>query len=178
MEQLRALWKWVLSWRKREWGPSDYPLRYREQFPDAGLPVRGKLPRWNLQVINWWQMGGLGETRAEALSDFEARFAALRKTGTMPPRPGRGLPLTFATSTVIEQHEDLCRDLLSQVLDLNYNDCFISDESSLFDFVSSAVDANQLADRIESHYQLTLPERERLLISDILKAIGRARGAV
>ena len=179
MNQLRALWKWLLSWRKREWSPSDYPLRYREQFPDPNLdPAHGKPPRWNLQVMNWWQMGGLGETREDAYADFEARFAMLREAGTPPPRPGRGLPLTFAASTVIERHEDLCRDLLSQILDLNYDECFISDESSLYDFVASKTEANQLAERIENHYRVVLPEREKLLVSEILKAIASARGAV
>ena len=92
MDQVRAVWKWLLSWRKREWGPSDYPLRYREQLPNAGFEAaHGTLPRWNLQVVNWWQMGGLGNTQAEAYADFEARFAALRAAETSLPRPGRGL---------------------------------------------------------------------------------------
>lgn len=179
MDQLRALWKWLASWRKREWGPADYPLRYREQLPDSELEaIQGTLPRWDLQVVNWWQMGGLGDTQAEAFADFEARFAALREDGTAPPRPGRGLPLVFASSTIIERHEALARDFVSQILDLNYDECFISDESSLYDFVSSESEATDLVARIETHYSLTLLPRDGLLISELVEAIATERGSI
>lgn len=177
MDQLKAIWKWLLSWRKRDWDASDYPLRYREQIPSAEFEsVYGTPPRWSLQVVNWWQMFGVGNTRAEAYTNFETRLADLRETGASLPRPGRGLPLEFTSSSVVERHEDLARDLFSQILDINYDECFISDQSSLYDFVFNESQASELADRIESLYQIELPDRQTLLVSEILEVIAAKRG--
>ena len=179
MDQLRAASKWLLSWFKGEWYAADYPLRYRDQHSDPDFErMHGPLPRWNLQVVNWWQMGGLGETRAAAFADLEARLAELRGTGEPLPRPGRGLPLSFASSCTIDRHSEIARDLFSHILDLNFDECFTSDESSLFDFVSGESEANQLAERIEQRYEIRLADRERLLISEILEAIASGPAAV
>ena len=178
MNQVIVLWKWLLSLFKRDWSPLDYPLRYREQNLNTDIERVGKTtPRWNLQVINWWQMGGLGDTREEAFADFEARFASLRETGKLLPRPGRGLPPEFESTAIIERHQGLARDLLRQIFDLNYDECFISDLSSLYDFVGTEAEVGELATRIENYYQIEIPERENLLLSEILENIAVSRGA-
>ena len=177
MEQLQTLWKWVASRANREWRPADYPIYYREQLASPEFePEHGKVPRWTLQVVNWWQMGGSGDTKEEALADFEARFAAFVEAGNVPPRPGRGLPLQFVDTAVVERHEELAREFMREILNLDYDDCFVSDQSSLHDFLSSE-EAEEAVSRIERHYRIEVPDPEWLIVSEILEAIATSRAA-
>lgn len=125
----------LLSYRKRTWTLEDYPVRLRRQR--AGSMDRlGRLEpiKWWAQVINWWQMAGLGDTKEEALASLRANFETFCATHGTLPRPGTVAPLEFASSRLIERHEGLARDFLNRVLDLDHEECFISDESSLWDF--------------------------------------------
>ena len=176
MYRFRAFWKWFLSWFKNEWGPNDYPLRYREQGSESEIFRVGRtVPRWSLQVINWWQIGGIGDTREEAFSDFKASLAAVRESGKKLPRPGTGLPIEFASAKIIERHQNLAREFFREILNLDYDECFISDESSLYDFAASEAEAIELASRIESCFQIKLHDREKLLVSRILENIAESR---
>src|SRR5262245_3972012 len=135
MERLKAFVKHVLSYRKSVWSISDYPIRISEQKAEASAPERRrKLVRWSAQIINWWQMSGHGENREEALRNLEVAFKHFKATHEKLPRPGTGAPIEFASANLIQQYEDLARDFLPRVLNLNFDQCFISDESSLWDF--------------------------------------------
>jgi len=127
--------KYLLSFTKSDWQLSDYPLRFRRQKlnPDEDYG-RLKLPAWNVQVINWWQLGGLGETKEEAYLDLKANFEKLKAEGAELPRPGTGLPIEFAISDEVESHTVLAANFFEKILAMDYRDCFITDESSLWDF--------------------------------------------
>ena len=50
------------------------------------------------------------------------------------PRPGTKVALEYTSTRYIDSYEEIARDVLTNVLDLDYDGCFISDESSLLDF--------------------------------------------
>jgi len=134
MQALKAFLKRILSYRKRAWNIHDYPIRISEQKAqgDSGQEGRMNLVRWSAQIINWWQMSGHGDTRDEAMSKLEESFRQFQ--ATHDKRPGTGAPIEFASANLIQKHEDLAREFLQRILGLNLDECFISDESSLWDF--------------------------------------------
>ena len=115
----------------------DYPIRVvgRDIDPEA-VSARFKALPWSAQIINWWQMAGHGNTRDEALANLRQKFATYRGSHEMLPRPGTGAPLAFAASDSVDQHRELAKDFMSRILSLNLDDCFILDESSLWDFTA------------------------------------------
>jgi len=135
MDQLRALWKRLLSYRKKTWTLEDYPIRlYQPARVVGALGKRMRLIPWVAQVISWGLMSGQGNTREEALEDLRRHLEAWRANGGHLPRPGTGAPVEFAASNSVSKYEDIARDFLERILGLNYDECFISDESSLWDF--------------------------------------------
>ena len=134
MNQLRALLKWLLSYRKKTWELRDYPIRIRKQDVARG-PSSGRLKTvpWNAQIINWWQLDGCGDTRERAPADLRSHLARCREANGSLPRPGTRVPIQFAPANIINHHVELARDFMARVFNLNYDECFISDESSLWD---------------------------------------------
>jgi hypothetical protein len=132
-EQLRAFWKKLLSYTKANWNVVDYPLRYRKQIDTSGQYNVGELKPWVVQIINWWAMTGLGDTKQEAFEHLKSNFNGYLEHNPAP-RPGTSVQLSFANTSQIEKLEDVAPDFFEKTLDLNYYECFISDESSLIDF--------------------------------------------
>jgi len=66
LDQTRALRKFVLSFRKREWTIDDYPVKVTDHGP---VEAKGRLKpsRWTAQIINWLHMRGDADTREGAL---------------------------------------------------------------------------------------------------------------
>src|ERR1044072_2650564 len=131
--QLRAGIKYLLSYTRFDWQLADYPIRFRNsQVTQTG----GRLKQfpWSCQIINWWQIGGFGDTKQDAYADLEKRFSEIKSNGKPLPRPGTGLPIEFAPTVRMQLHDDIADDFFSRVLDMNYGDCLITDESSLWDF--------------------------------------------
>ena len=135
MDQIKAAVKYSLSFLKTKWNLSDYPIRYRYQPGDTTSQM-GRLEPipWTAQVINWWVMAGYGQTKEEAFEDLQRNFEAKRDEVSSLPRPGSKVPIEFAATEQIESYERIAREFLSSILDMDYDDCFISDESSLWDF--------------------------------------------
>lgn len=79
-------------------------------------------------------MSGGGQTETEALKNLSAKLEARKARGERLPRPGTGLPIEFAWTGRVDAHDRLAADFLERVLGLNSAECFISDESSLWDF--------------------------------------------
>ena len=133
---IKAGIKYLFSFRKNEWNLSDYPIRFRHfkaSSDDAGQGRLQLIP-WSARVINWWQMDGGGNSKAEAYSDLQAKFSKLKEEGKSLPRPGTGLPIEFASTIRVSIYDDTADDFFQRVLDKNYRDCWISDESCLWDF--------------------------------------------
>lgn len=131
-----AAWKWVWSFRKREWQLSDYPIRIAKLEQDS--PFRSPLFKehdYRASIINWAVMGS-GVSHKEALESLRTAFEKLRQTGkqngTALLRPGSRAKLEFASQDKISAHRELSEDFAHQVLGLEW--AWISDESSLWDF--------------------------------------------
>lgn len=166
-DQLKAFWKRLLSYTKSNWTIEDYPVRYKKQADKPEVCNLGELKVWSLQVINWWTMGGLGNTKDEAYENFKINFKNYLEYNKAP-RPGTAVPLSFADTGQIDELVDVAADFFEKILDLNYYECFISDESSLIDF---GRDDNEILSKVNSTYNMNLMELGDGNIVRLLKLI-------
>jgi len=153
-EQLKALWKKLLSYTKSEWDIDDYPIRYKKQTDTKGEYNVGELKQWVVQIINWWTMTGLGHTKQQAYEHLKSNFKSYLEHN-QAPRPGTKVPLSFADTSQIDNLEDVAPDFFEKILDLDYYECFISDESSLTDF---GRDDEETLQKINITYSLGLTD--------------------
>jgi hypothetical protein len=150
-EKLKSFLKKTLSYTKTKWDIDDYPLRYRKQTDIEGHNI-GDFKPWVVQVINWWTMTGLGNTKQEAYEHLKNNFKSYLEYN-QAPRPGTSVSLSFAETSQIDNLEDVAPDFFENILDLNYYECFISDQSSLTDFER---DDDETLQKINSMYGLRL----------------------
>ena len=121
-------------------------------------------------------MAGHGDTKEETLANLHIAFENFRTTHEALPRPGTGAPLEFVPSILIERHEALARDFLNRVLDLNYDECLISDQSSLWDFHDS--DSNDaLYRKISDLYGIDVSDVDGAILARILEKIAAHHAA-
>lgn len=135
MNHLKRAWKWLLSFRKTQWVAQDYPLRFRQQSGE-GIRVRGEVLKpnpWVVQVIGWWVMAGSGSTRQAALDNLQQSLDTYASEGGLP-RPGKTVPIEFAPFEFLARNEDIAREFFPPVIGMNYDDCLITDGSSVWDF--------------------------------------------
>jgi hypothetical protein len=174
--KLFALWKRLLSYRKRDWELKDYPVIFRTQDIDPEpRPKRLQLQPHVAQIANWW-ICGTGETPAEALRNLEEIFriaSAVRKEeGTKLPRPGVNPPIEFASSARIEAVGELSDDFIHRILGFEW--AMISDESSLWDFHSEETN-NTLIEKIRQVYGVDVSDIESAKLCEILERIKQSR---
>ena len=173
--QLRALWKLSLSYRKRDWDLADYPVSMRTQEPDpisAYLAPRFKLHRYVACIVNWNLTGG-GDSESEALIDLETKFEAAklkrRESHRSLPRPGTQVPIEFASQERVDVHAELAEDFIHRVLELE--SAWISDESSLWDFHTDDGNDSYYA-RIREIYGVDVSDIESANLAEILERIS------
>jgi len=166
--------KFLLSFTKRDWALSDYPIRVRHQQSSAlEPPGRLKLIPW-LALVEGWLLSGHGETRETALADLEAAFLRCKVSGKPLPRPGTRVPIKFASTDRVVGVEHVARDFFHRILDMNYDDCLITDESSLWDFHED--ESNKIyTGRIQDEYGIDISDLSDARIADILERIAQRR---
>ncbi len=148
-----SLWKRITSFSKTDWELDDYPLSYTQQ-KDLDAIYRGDAKPWMVQIINWYGIIGLGDTKEEAYQMLRKYFNEYKLNNQLP-RPGSSPPLQFADTAEIDKLEDIAVDFFEKILEMNYYECFISDESSLFDF---NLNETETLNKINFTYQLELTE--------------------
>jgi len=178
--QIRAAWKWCLSFVKRDWRLSDYPLARRKHEIDPDyLGSRLKQHRYSVAIVNWWVMSGGGDTALEAQEELERRFAAEKvertRTGKPFPRPGTHVPIAYASRSRVDAHPELAEDFIRRVLNLDW--AWLSDESSLWDFHSSD-DNTELIAKIKEVYGVDVSDIGSAKLSEILERIASVRRSV
>ena len=132
---LLKLSKYFLSFFKKDWNIEDYPIVIKNNSNSNFISSdRLKVVRWVVIVLGWLHMQGNGDTKEEALLDLHNKFINAKKGGNLP-RPGTTTPLILASTEGIKKYSDLALDFFDKILDVNYNEVFISDESSIWDFV-------------------------------------------
>jgi glycogen synthase len=67
-----------------------------------------------------------------------------------------GKEIVMAETDDIEQYEDIAREVMKKIFDINYDECFISDESALSDFAGCC-----LPDYWEPDYAPDAPRQEK-----------------
>ncbi len=172
--QIRAGWKWSLSLLKRDWTLSDYPISICEHAIDqVYVGTRLKQHRYWASIVNWWVIGGGGDTKGEALEELQKRFAAENATRSKErkrlPRPGTHVSLEFASRQCVDAHQQLAEDFVRRVLNLDR--AWISDESSLWDFHTSD-DNRVLIARINEVYGVDVSDIESARLCEILERIA------
>ena len=171
--QLRAGWKFLLSFRKHEWNLEDYPVSIRKQATShnqpTGLPRRWKLNPYHASLINWEAVSGSGETESEARANLRARFENEKAKQSLP-RPGKHVPITFASQSRVLSHQALAEDLLMRVFEIQ--EAWISDESSLWDFCMDETLDEPLR-KIREIYHVDVSDIQSANLADILDRIAR-----
>ncbi len=76
--QLSALWKLALSFRKHDWDLSDYPTRIRVQGANPRFLGSRDTPPYAADIINW-HLAGTGNTRDEAVTDLDNKLEAVKR---------------------------------------------------------------------------------------------------
>jgi hypothetical protein len=176
--QVLALWKRCLSYRKRDWELSDYPVVFRTQECDPSFAYtapRFKLHRYLARVVNW-HITGSGDSRAEALQNLRCTFAAVKtrkkEKGEPLPRPGTNVPIEFAAQERVNDYPELCEDFIRRVL--KFESAWISDESSLWDFHADENNDSYVA-KIREIYGVDVSDIESANLTEILERIAGAQ---
>jgi hypothetical protein len=169
MDQLKALLKYVSSFFKPDWSIDDYPLRYREQRKTSP-----EVPRWVVQIINWWAMTGTGETRQEAYQNLAQRIEERRALGTSLPRPGKKVPIALASAERVDMYPEIADRFLREVMGFTSGGpIFISDLSSLGDF-SAEEGPDQYMEKIRQVFGVDVTDIESGNLADIFERIHKA----
>ncbi|MGB7151730.1 MAG: hypothetical protein WBD45_21415 [Terriglobales bacterium] len=172
--RLSAAWKLFLSLFKRDWELSDYPVVLREHEVDPNhAGNRLKPHRSSAAIVNWWVVTGGGDTEREALQELEKAFGAVKSERANAkerlPRPGRHVPIEFASQQRVNAHAELADDFVRRVLALDW--AFISDASSLWDFHHAETNEALIA-RIKEVYGVDVSDIESARLSEILERIA------
>jgi len=165
--KILTLWKRLLSYRKKDWDFGDYPVRYKKQPGNDSIGNKSEFKEWAAQIVNW-PLIGLGDTKAEAFGVLRDAFHTYKKSGEKLSRPGVPAPIRFAETTEIERLEVFAADFFAKILEYDFYDCFISDDSSVFDF---NVEEKEILEKINAAYQLLWVELGDGNIVRLLQAI-------
>lgn len=131
----------------------DYPVVIKEQSVEpAAEGTRWKPQRYMAFIVNWG-LAGSGDSEQDALRNLESIFesakAERQRTQQPLPRPGKTVPVQFASSERVNTHPELAEDFIRRVLELDW--AWISDESSLWDFHANATN-DALVAKIQEVY--------------------------
>ena len=170
MDQLKAILKYITSFFKSDWSVDDYPLRYREQ-----TKTDPRVPLWVVQIINWWVMTGAGDTREEAYQNLAQQVEERRAVGVSFPRPGKRVPIKFASTERVDRYPDIAERFLREIVGFtSKSPVFISDQSSLGDF-SIGDGAKEYVKKIRQVFGIDVTDIESGNLADIFERIHKAR---
>ena len=174
-DQAKAFQKFVLSFLKHDWTLDDYPLRVTDRGP-VESEGRLKPSRWTAQIVNWLHMRGDADTREGALVELQHRLEEhLRERGTLPrPGTGRKLELKFATTERVDANYVLVADVVRRVIGMEPEQCFVSDESILWDFHHEE-DNGEYIRKIVLLYNVDVSDLDPPFLWAIAERIGERR---
>lgn len=173
--QLQAGWKYLLSFRKRDWEFADYPVIVRRQADASaswGDEARFTTPAYVARMVNWTGLDGFGHTPQEALADLRKRFEQACERRDAKPRPGTQVPIQFASQERVTARQELADEFVRDVLGVE--DAWISDQSSLWHFALGGSLEEYYA-KIEALYGVDVRGVPDGNIAKILDRISAAR---
>jgi hypothetical protein len=132
---------------------------------------------WVAQVVGWWQMAGHGQSKADARAALAARFEEFRANSKPVPRPGRRVALEYASTERVHALAGVARDFMPKILGYEYDQCFVSDESSLWDFHHDETNA-AYHNKIALLYEVDVSDIENGNLAAIFERIRSRRSPV
>ena len=166
MEKIKATIKWARSFSKKDWDLEDYPIRVTRQHEGEA-----DIPEWSAQIINWWALTGLGNTKAEALAELRVSLSKARESREKLPRPGAKVPIDFASGDKLDSNWEIVSRIIQEVLGYEPEDVFVSDESSLWDFAGDeGIEGYQK--KIREAFGVDISHLEAANLADIASAIA------
>jgi len=171
---LLADWKFLLSFRKRDWLLEDYPVIVRKQFDSSRQlcnEVQWKMPAYHARIVNWL-LSGSGDTAAAAMENLRETFNRAREERPSMPRPGTRVPLKFASQERIASNPAMTQEFIQSVLELD--EAWLSDESSLWHF-SLGHSLDDYHAKIRSLYGVDVSDIPDGNLADILERIVQSR---
>lgn len=164
MKQIAANIKYILSFFKRNWSFSDYPLEtwtiYSAEQNDC---------RYGASLINWSFMTDNGSSLNEAIENLKLKFLEYSRENDLP-RPGSKVPIKFADTDLVDSYENIAVEFFDRILGLNYYECFVSNMSSLWDFTE---DIDKVTCIIKEEYGIEV--QEDFILADIFKQIHNTK---
>lgn len=132
---------------------------------------------WEAELLEFFALKAAGQTREEAIQELERLFfervAYLEAAGKPLPVPGEEPEMMFSTSAQIDAQAAMARDFFRRVLDVNYDDVFVSDATRLEEFGS----LEDLREKVKRVYGVDIgPELERPLWRVLGQIRSLARG--
>lgn len=170
---LRRGWKYASSFFAKNWSLSSYPVLLNESRQSWALPPNSHLKpvKWTARVDGWPTMRAHGETRDEALANLAQAFQRRISSGKSLPRPGvHHLDIEFASTERLAVVEPFAPRFFAEIIGMGYNDCLVTDESSLWDFHVQA-DNEQFFVRIRDVYGVNVRDIESASIVAILERL-------
>jgi predicted RNase H-like HicB family nuclease len=166
MNQLRAIYKYLLSFFSSEWGFKDYPLEIWEN-----TNARQDDIKYGARFTNWSTFVAHGSSISEAVENLKNNLKEYAKQNKLP-RPGNKVPIQFSESDRIEMNEEIAIEFFDKIIGVNYYDCFVSDYSSLVDF---SLDNEETIEKIKTEYGIE-PKGDLFLV-DIFEQIKNKANA-
>jgi len=159
----------LISFIKTEWTIESYPIRVSFQpATEVSYASRQKPIPWSASVINWPAMSGNGNTKQEALAELRRRFDDFKASENKLPRPGTKVPIEFAARNRVEQHPELAKEFVQQILEVEW--AWVSDESSLWDFHCEETN-DRFVEKIRQVYGVDVSDIPSGNLADIFERI-------
>jgi hypothetical protein len=164
MKQIKALYKYILSFRKDSWEFEDYPLETWENTNSGQEELK-----FGASFTNWSLFVSHGESKELAIVNLKKQFEDYKANNVEIPRPGKKIPIQFSDTTEINKYESIAVDFFEKIIGISYYDCFISDYSSLLEF---DLEEEETIAKIKNEYNIE-PNKD-LIFAEIFKQIEEA----
>jgi hypothetical protein len=168
--QIRAVRKFISSFGKRVWTVEDYPIVIRHRERSRHLGARFIHYPWSAHVINWWHMRGDAATMDLAIEDLRKKLSDHDPQELPRPGTGRPLEISYASQEQITKLEHIAEKFFPAILDMAYEDCLITDESSLWDFHGDETN-DEYYRRILDQYTVDVSDIQSGNLVEILRRI-------
>lgn len=165
-----AVFKYMTSFFKGDLKLADYPIRLKQQNVNTQAIGQFNSAAWCAQIVNWWQMAGTGATKEEALADLNQNFNEYKSRHGRAPRPGTLVPIQFAPADDIDKYSSIARDFFQKILSMNFDECFVSDLSSLWDFPKTS-DEELVFELIKQTYNVDVSDIKTGNLTQIFKRL-------
>ena len=119
-------------------------------------------------------MAGSGDSKGRAYQNLKRNLATYWSEHGALPRPGSRVALEFAASDAISRYEEIARDFLPRVLNISFESCLLTDESSLADFEVLEPGA-EYTSRIKELYGIEVEELPDAKLVSIFRRIHASR---